>query len=455
MNEAPARYGCALGMSDKASPLRSHARRLLAALVLLVTVQVAPAQAATWRLESIADSKGVVELQNLAFDAQGRALLSWSGLLRGRVPPLFSGLATRDPAGGWQRPPDLDAVQPATAYLHVVAPTRALLVAREASTTANLRQLVFADGLSEGSFGALTPLDDFVRVHWSAANAGGDAIVVWNGERSPFLRVAERPAGGRFARPRELAFGRTAAVAINDRGDRVLAWRAGPRLAARVRVAGGEWGDTVRFGRMTAIQSLRLTALMVRNGRVVLTWGSVGRSCGVSVRDAAGRWRTRTLERRCGPTSADPRRAPVLPIADGRGATYVAWTGRNRTGRRAVKFARVGAGASVRPLVLSRERGAVLDDIAAGPRRALAVTYAAPRPTRANPLIVSTFVALRRGGGRFEHDRLTPLGFAGRRGSRAAFHPLTGAPVVALPFLIGLDVAAAAAVGPVAPVATP
>jgi hypothetical protein len=376
-------------------------------------------------------------------------------VLRGRVPPLFAGLAARDPAGGWQRPPDLDAVQPATASVHVMAPTRALLVAREASTPANLRQLVFADGQSEGSFGALTPLDDFVGAHWSAANAGGDAIVAWNVERSPFLRVAERRAGGGFARPRELALGRTAAVAINDRGDRVLAWRAGPRLAARVRPADGDWGDTVRFGRMTSIQSLRLTALIARNGRVVLTWGSVGRRCGVSVRNGAGRWRTHTLERRCGPASADPHRAPVLPVADGRGATYVAWTGRTRTGRRAVKFARVGAGASVRPLVLSRERGAVLDDVAAGPRRALAVTYAAPRPTRANPLIVSTFVALRRAGGMFEHDRLTPLGFAARRGSRAAFHPLTGAAVVALPFLIGLDVAVAAAVGPVASVAEP
>jgi hypothetical protein len=107
------------------------------------------------------------------------------------------------------------------------------------------------------------------------------------------------------------------------------------------------------------------------------------------------------------------------------------------------------------PLVLSRERGAVLDDIAAGPRRALAVTYAAPRPTRANPLIVATFAALRRGGGSFEYDRLTPPGFAARRGSRVAFQPLTGEPVVAIPFLIGLNVAVGAAVGPAAPVAAP
>ena len=195
---------------------------------------------------------------------------------------------------------------------------------------------------------------------------------------------------------------------------------------------------------------------MVRNGRVLLTWGSVRRPCGVAVREGRGRWRTRVLERRCGPTGAGERSGPVLPVADGRGATYVAWTGRTRRGRRAVKFARVGPGASRRALVLSRERGAVLDDIAAGPHRALAIAYAAPRPTRRNPLIVSTFAALRRTGGAFGRaQRVTPGGFAARRGSRIAFHPLTGEPVVAVPFLIGLNVAVAAAVGPASPAAAP
>ena len=445
------------GMSDAPSPLLDIAHRLLAAVTLLgaCAAAVAPAQAASWKLEPIAASEGVSELRDLAFDAEGRAVLSWSGARIARRPSLFGGLATRDPSGRWQRPPDLDTIQPATARLHVVAMTKTLLVAREGRTEANLRRLVFADGQSDGGFGPLTPLDDFVTEHWSAANAAGDAIVAWNSERSPFLRVAERAAGQPFAAARELAVGRSAAVAINARGDRVLVWRAGQRLAARVRPAGGDWSDTVRFGRITAIQDLRLRALVVRNGRIVLTWGSAGRPCGVSVRDGAGRWRSHTLERSCGPTGADRRAAPVLPVADGRGATYVAWTGRTRTGRRAVKFARVGPGASATPLVLSRERGAVLDDVAAGPRRALAITYAAPRPTRANPLIVATFVALRRGGAAFAYERLTPLDFAARRGSRVAFAPVTGAPVVALPFLIGLNVGVAAAVGPAAPVAAP
>lgn len=442
-------------MSDEPSPHRAIGRWRAPALALLLALVAAPPAGAAWRLETIAASEGVVELHDLAFDAQGRGLLSWDGALRTREPPLFGAVATRDPGGGWQRPQDLTGIRPADAQIHVGA-TRALLVAREGSTAANLRRLVYADGGPHGGFGAPVALDDFVTGHWSAANATGDAIVAWTSERSPFLRVAERAAGQPFAAARELAVGRTAAVAINARGDRVLAWRAGQRLAARVRPAGGEWGDTERFGRIRSIQGLRLSLLLVRNGRVVLTWGSVGRPCGVAARDRAGRWRARTLERRCGPSGGTDDRAPVLPVADGRGATYVAWTGRARSGRRAVKFARVGPGASRRPLVLSRERGAVLDDIAAGPRRALALTYAAPRPTRRNPLIVSTFAALRRGGGTFGRAHpVTPARFAARRGSRVAFHPLTGEPVVAVPFLIGLNIAVAAAVGPAAPVAAP
>ncbi|HWI08896.1 MAG TPA: hypothetical protein VNT54_15440 [Solirubrobacteraceae bacterium] len=437
-------------MSCSLLPLRPTAARLAPAIVLLAVAAcaaAAPAAGAAWRLETIAGSDGVIELHDLAFDVHGRGLLSWNGAERDRARP-FGAVAMRLPSGGWQRLPEITGVRPADAQIHAAA-VRPLLVAREAATTANRRRLVFADARPGGEFGAVAALDDFVTAHWSAANDAGSAIVAWTSERSPFLRVAERAAGEPFAAARELAVGQVAAVAINARGDRVLAWRAGRRLAARVRPAGGEWGDTARFGRITSVHGLRLSALMARNGRAVVTWGATGRPCGAAVRNRAGRWRTRTVERRCGPSAAGHRAAPVLPVADGRGATYVAWTGRARSGRRAVKLARVGPGASRRPLVLSRERGAVLDDVAADPQRALAVTYAAPRPTRRNPLVVATYAAVRRAGASFGRARrLTPARFAARRGSRVAFHPLTGEPVVAVPFLIGLNVAVAAAVGP-------
>jgi hypothetical protein len=170
------------------------------------------------------------------------------------------------------------------------------------------------------------------------------------------------------------------------------------------------------------------------------------------VRDADGAWRTRTLERRCGPTGVATHASPVVPIADSRGATYVAWTGRTKIGRRAVKLARVGdAGHAVagRALVLSRQRGAVLDSAAADARGALAITYTAPQPTAARPLLFATFAAVRRRGGAFgRDDRLNPDDVFGAQGSRVAFQPLTGEPSVAVPFLVSHTVAVAAAVGP-------
>lgn len=443
-------------MSPALFPPQRSVRRLASAVALLVLAPAASVSAAPWRLEAIGSSTGVAELHALEFDAQGHGLLSWNGAQQGHEPPVFGGLATRDPSGSWLRPPDLVGVDPSDAQLHLHGTSRALLLAREAPTSTSRRRLVVADGQSDGGFGKFGVLEDFVAKHWSAVNEAGDAVAAWTVERSPFLRVAERAEGKDFAPARDIAVAKTAAVAINAQGDRVVVWRAGRRLAARLQPAGGEWSRTVRFGRVNAIQSLRLSALFGRNGRVVVTWGSQGRPCGVSVRDIDGKWRNRTLERRCGPSGTDSHAAPVVPIDDGGGATYVAWTGSTPGGRRAVKFARVGPGASRVPLVLSRERGAVLDDAAPGAGRAIAVTYTAPRPTKARPYIVATFAAVRRAGGSFGRaTRLTPATVFAARGSRVAFQPLTGEPIAAFPYLVGRTVAVGAAVGPPAPPAAP
>jgi hypothetical protein len=55
---------------------------------------------------------------------------------------------------------------------------------------------------------------------------------------------------------------------------------------------------------------------------------------------------------------------------------------------------------------------------------------------------------VRHRSGRFDVDRLTPPTVTAARGSRVAFQPLTGQPVVAIPFLVGPMVAVGAAVGP-------
>lgn len=405
----------------------------------------APAQ---WTLEPIGASEGVRELHDLAFDALGRGLLSWDAMLPGRVPPAFGGIAARDPAGGWLRPPDLAGVDPASAAIHLWSQERALLVAREGGVGGpGRRRLVVTDGRSDGGFGELRTLGRFTARSWSDSNASGDAIVAWTRERSPFVAVSERHDGRGFGPPRDMAIGRTAAVAINARGDRLLAWTETRGIGLRVRRAGRSWSRTLHVGGLPADPNRRLSALVAPGGRMLVTWGRDRGHCGVAVRGDDGRWRARRLETRCGPAAVGSREAPVLPLADSRGATYVAWT--HATARaNSVTLARIGSTGPRSRSVVSRQRGAMLDDVAAGPDRALAVVWAAVL-SKDNPLATATYAALRRGGATFDVQRLSPASAIVARGSRVAFHPLTGQAVVAIPYAVARNtLAVGSAVSP-------
>jgi hypothetical protein len=416
----------------------------------MLALALAPAARAQWALEPIGASEGVRQLHDLDFDTQGRALLSWDATLAGHAPPVFGGLAARDPAGGWQRPPDLAGVDPATAQIHLWSSQRALLVAREGGAAGpGRRRLVVADGQTDGGFGALRTLAQFTAGTWSASNASGDAIVAYTREKSPFVAVSERKDGHGFGPPRDMAIGRSAAVAINARGDRLLAWPAGTRIAVRVRRAGESWGHSRRIGRLPADRDRRLSALVAPDGRMLITWGRDRGNCGVAVGDGRGRWRVTSLERRCGPAAVGTREAPVLPFADSTAATYVAWTHGTRQAN-SVTLARVGRDGPVSRSIVSRQRGAMLDDVAAGPDGAIAVTWAAVL-SRENPLLTATYAALRRSGGVFAVQRLSPSNAIVARGSRVAFHPLTGQAVVAIPYVVGRVLAVGSAISPRAP----
>jgi hypothetical protein len=414
--------------------------------VLAFALTPAPADA-QWVLEPIGASEGIRELHDLGFDAQGRGLLSWDAALDGHAPRLFGGLASRDPAGGWQRPPDLAGVDAATAQIHLWSRERALLVGREGGAAGpGRRRLVVADGRSDGGFGALRTLGEFTAGSWSASNASGDAIVAWTREHSPFVAVSERQDGHGFGPPRDLAIARSAVVAINARGDRLLAWPAGPRIGVRVRRAGGRWGATRRIGRLPEDRDRRLSAIVAPNGRMIITWGRDRGHCGVAVGDGHGAWHVRRLELRCGPAAVGTRDAPVLPFADSTGATYVAWTHATRQAN-SVTLARVGPSGPVSRSVVSRQRGAMLDDVAAGPDGAIAVTWAAVL-SKDNPLLTATYAGVRRGGGVFAVERLSPANVVVARGSRVAFHPLTGQAVVAIPYAVGRTLAVGSAISP-------
>lgn len=407
----------------------------------------APVASAQWAIEPIGASEGVRQLHDLAFDAEGRGLLSWDAVLQGSAQPVFGGLAARDPAGGWQRPPNLAGVDPITAQIHLWSRQRALLVAREGSPAGpGNRRLVVADGQTDGGFGPLRTLAQFTAGTWSASNASGDAIVAYTRERSPFIAVSERKDGRGFGPPRDMAIGRSATVAINARGDRLLAWPAGTRIAVRTRRAGQSWSRSRRIGRLPVDGNRRLSALVAEDGRMLVTWGRDRGNCGVAVGDGRGRWRTTVLERRCGPAAVGPREAPVLPLADSGGAMYVAWThGTSRAN--SVTLARIGRAGPVSRGVVSRQRGAMLDDAVAGPDGAIAVTWAAVL-SKDNPLLTATYAGVRRTGAAFAVQRLSPAGIVVARGSRVAFHPLTGQAVVAIPFYFGRELAVGSAISP-------
>jgi hypothetical protein len=429
------------------SPFRRSGLTAALTGAVLALALTAPPAGAQWVLEPIGASEGVRELHDIGFDAQGRGLLSWDAALDGHVPRLFGGLATRDPAGGWQRPPDLAGLDAASAQIHLWSQDRALVVGREGGATGpGRRRLLVADGQSDGGFGAPRTLGQFTAVSWSASNSSGDAIVAWTREKSPFLAVSDRLDGHGFGPPRDLAIAGSATVAINARGDRLLAWPDGRRIGLRIRPAGGRWGPTKRIGRLPLDRDRRLSALVAPNGRMLITWGRDRGHCGVAVGDSRGAWHVRRLELRCGTASVGTREAPVLPFADSTGATYVAWTHATRQAN-SVTLARVGRAGPVSRSVVSRQRGAMLDDVAAGPDGAIAVTWAAVL-SKANPLLTATYAGVRRDGPVFAVERLSPPSAIVARGSRVAFHPLTGQVVVAIPYVVGRTLAVGSAISP-------
>ncbi len=108
-----------------------------------------------------------------------------------------------------------------------------------------------------------------------AANARGDAVVAWSergraGLRT--LRVATRRAGQPFGRPRTLsARGDVPAVAVASRGEVVVAYARGRRVAARVRRPGRAFTRAQDLGPTRGVTSLDV-AFGVRGTAAVVAW---------------------------------------------------------------------------------------------------------------------------------------------------------------------------------------
>jgi len=182
---------------------------------------------------------------------------------------------------------------------------------------------------------ALSPVDSTVEgsLPQVAFDSRGDAFAVWQEGRANgiFTRAAVKPAGGNWGPARTLARGGYVSLAVDARGDAVV---AGLTLAARqgvfavYRPTGGEWSRAVLVsGSGGAADVVQATAIDPE-GRAFVTWATASSQAAdnrveVSVR-RRGHWSTHVVGHGAGPAIAVAENGDALlvwhtpPGGDGR-----------------------------------------------------------------------------------------------------------------------------------------
>jgi len=420
------------------------------------------AASAQWQVEAIpSPGRGLawLALDNLSFDAVGHGMLTWIGCCvkpahqhtRSGALPEYVGADVRDPTGGWHQVSN-PAIQSTDTRTYLYGNGRAQQIGSDTVTTEHpLRtrsRVLYADGSVSGNFRAPRTLDQNGGHAVSAADAAGDAIVAWTqAGQTGTVRVADRTSGHAFSAPltlAELRFPPPVAVAIDARGDRVVAWATNGDLYARLRGRGRAWGPAQLAAHLPVAKTISpdLSVAINHSGTIALAWATVVGSCeectrtvraGIALEPAGHRghrWRNFTLENSTVRAKA-PGLTAVIPeiitLIDTEGRTYVTWNG-TRGGSPAVKLARITAGWAGTPTTLSTPvRAAMIRDAAAGPRNALIVTWSdISAPSGLYPV----YASLRRANGRFAPAvKLTPPTVTGGSGL-VAFQPTTGEAMV-------------------------
>jgi hypothetical protein len=158
--------------------------------------------------------------------------------------------------------------------------------------------------------------------HRVAIDERGDAVVVWFEQRGTrtFVRARSRAAGGRWGAAETLATARTVLrpeVGMDARGDTVVAWWAEGREWSRSRARGGRWQPA------QAVSGLRVTPASLAvdpRGDELLAWRE-GDGIRVASRpSAAGRWQSSLVASGPGTSAATPTAS-----IDGAGDGAVGW----------------------------------------------------------------------------------------------------------------------------------
>ncbi len=445
---------------------RVAARAALAtALALALVVSARPPAGAApgaWQTESIPAQDGLGPLTR-SFDSLGDGLLTWLGDPAARTPPVWwSGSSVRRPAGTWSQGPVLPLNDEAS-QLYLYGSGRAMLIGTlPDTTTSNGVQVVYADGSADGTLGPVQVLDHSqASSPVAAVDSSGDAIIAWahapawdTFERS--FKVVERTAASGLEAPITLGtptpVSGAATVAINARGDQVLAWVGGRNLYARLRSPRGAWGPAAIVARLpkqpapskSGKWAIWAKAAISPSGMTVVAWDAAdwapnsgdyteGAGCGncsslvrdgVAVHTAAHGWRSWVFERSTVDDGSVYLGAPpIVPLVDSSGKVSVTWTG-GRNGAPVVKLAPLTAdGIGPKTPLSGAGHRALLTDAVAGPANALLVEWTDVSEGSRNPI----YVSLRRGEGPFEPEvALQSAALA----SKIAFQPLTGEAIV-------------------------
>jgi hypothetical protein len=422
----------------------------VAAFVVLLLGLARPAVAADWITEPVPAGPGALGPARLSFDAQGRGLLLWNGVPTA-AQPRFTGMATRAPGGGWTRLANLRGVGWGNAQALQYATTRVLFVSGQVASTgafnrAKLRLVAAfgrSDGTGLGSWRTLAPSETgFV----AAASHAGQAIVLFDAGGHG-LSTIERPAGGRFGKATRVssAGAFTPAVAINARGDRIVAWVRAGRIEARVRNAGRGWGSVLEVAQAPGVANTSLQAAVTAGGSFILAWDAadVRESqptrlvAGTAQRRPGSGWHAYPLENATLAVDGGfvAESAPAVPLVTGNGAIAITWTGAVHDSTLAgVKAARLTSkGLRAAQVVSGDTENAAVGDAAVGPSGQAAIVWSQVDGQNRT----STYAALSPGPGVpfAAPDLLTPVDATAISGPAVAFQPVSGQPVAIVPIV--------------------
>ena len=442
--------------------LSPRALGLTGSLMLAAFAPMAPSRAATWSAPATLSSPAsFVDHPFIDFGTSGEGLATW-GYTIGTGPGSVFGLrvARRAATGQFGAERELPV-----RVVRFALYGRERVVAVSQRDEGARRDLGLAFGSTTGGIGAARSIDRFTSVpgygNWPelAANDRGDVAVVYlqrvrGGRRA--VTLAQRRPGRRFAAPRIVAsrgrgaFGVT--VALDARGDLVVAWQRGHWVEARVRRHGGRLGPIQRLG-WTVAQDTRLHAAVAPNGAVWVAWDAQLTTEGgdngpftirVATRPADARaFRpARVLERNDHRASEESR---VDLALDPAGAAFITWPGWDGAHARARLATLTADGRTANIRTLSQPGyDAAVRDVATGrrPGEALVVWARLDAVGELGTQVLAGPVAPN--GAYAGEEAVSDADRA--RLPAAAFDPVTGAPIVVWSQRIGPD-------GPGVPVA--